>query len=596
MFDYVDDEEYSEVIKKRVDADWIVDDNGAADYYEDGREVYEDDDDDSYGGNKYEREYENFGKDGKKIPLKRKQNDTNKPKKIGNMKSYLISNQKNVQKKTFDQMKVEDDDLLKGILDDLNTTSSTSNRTTNNSKAFKLNSLNNESKTNNKNKRKLEDFGSDDDFMLAESPAASNNPFSVSTESNFKKIRTTSFDIDDDSLDISELPDSTLLEGVTMDKQKQPQNPMSKQLQLDTEPASNGLNFEISYQNKAMNDSYQIADDEDLIFEEDENKFLRMYWFDLYEDLKQPGTIYIFGKVYVEKANKYLSCCIICKNVEHKILVYPRTHMKSDPDTLVSMDDVRDEVKTVLNRMKIKNFRSKVVAKNYAFEKDILTSSEYLEVLYQPTPNHSTLPENLSGETFSNVFGYNQTSLERFIIDLKLKGPCWLKLKAPEVSSPQISWCKFEFSVEKPFVQIKIDSNQTVEVPYSLMTLSLKTYLNPTTKQNEIIAISCLNNSEYYLSKNNDKSVPKVDSHFCLITKPSSSSDIVLPFNFKSTISEKYKKTKVEVASSERELINNFMAKLTQIDPDILIGHDLQSFDILTLLNRLGNFFNFLLD
>ena len=588
VFEYVDDDEYSEVVKKRTENDWIVDD-GNADYYEDGREIFEDNEDNDYlNDNKYEREYANYGaaSKGKKIPLKSKNGDTSKSssaagttsKKSTSIRSFLVSNQKNVAKKSFDQMRVEDDDLLKGILDDLNT--STSNRT----------QQQQTTPSSTRNKRKLTDFN-DDDLMPTQT---ANNPFSVATETNFKpnankkaRIEDNFDDLDDDSLldNNFDLPDSLFEEKGTQSSSQATSNSTQE----------NELNFEIKTKSTAQAysiENYQFENDEN-IYEENDGKYLNFYWIDIYEDFTQPVTVYLFGKVYVQKIEKFLSCCLICKNVEHKIFVYPRTHFKSDPSATVTMDDVENEIRSVLLNYRIKNFRSKTSVKNYAFEKDIVTRTEYLEILFAPSSKHY-FPTDLNGETFGHVFNYNQSSLERFIIDLKLKGPCWLKIKNPEIVTSPISWCKFEYAIEKPFIQVQLHRDENLlskEVPLSFMTLSLKTYLNPKTNLNEIIAISCLINREYFISKNNDKTIEKVDDHFCLITKPSASSQIQLPFNFKNeTVERQYKKTKVHVVGTERELISLFLTKLFQNDPDLLIGHDILQFDLSVLLDRLAHF------
>ena len=52
---------------------------------------------------------------------------------------------------------------------------------------------------------------------------------------------------------------------------------------------------------------------------------LRMYWLDAYEDpYVQPGTVYLFGKVYIETAKSYVSCCLTVKNIERHVYVLPR--------------------------------------------------------------------------------------------------------------------------------------------------------------------------------------------------------------------------------------------------------------------------------
>lgn len=59
--------------------------------------------------------------------------------------------------------------------------------------------------------------------------------------------------------------------------------------------------------------------------EVDGEKFLKFYWFDAYEDrFKQPGTVYLFGKVWIEAAKAYVSCSVAVKNIERQIFILPR--------------------------------------------------------------------------------------------------------------------------------------------------------------------------------------------------------------------------------------------------------------------------------
>jgi DNA polymerase alpha subunit A len=57
----------------------------------------------------------------------------------------------------------------------------------------------------------------------------------------------------------------------------------------------------------------------------DGRDILRIYWLDAFEDyLKQPGVVYLFGKVWVESASAYVSCCLTIKQIEKRIFVVPR--------------------------------------------------------------------------------------------------------------------------------------------------------------------------------------------------------------------------------------------------------------------------------
>ena len=94
-------------------------------------------------------------------------------------------------------------------------------------------------------------------------------------------------------------------------------------------------------------------------------------------------------------------------------------------------------------RYKIPEFKSKPSRMSYAFQhEDVPDVADYLEVLY--SPKYQALPSDLKGETFSRVFAANQSSLERFLLSRKIRGPSWIDIKMAAPSNPQTSWCKVE--------------------------------------------------------------------------------------------------------------------------------------------------------
>ena len=123
---------------------------------------------------------------------------------------------------------------------------------------------------------------------------------------------------------------------------------------------------------------------------------------------------------------------------------------KEPTDKAVTLFDVYEEFNTkITERYKILQFKSRKVEKKYAFEpSDIPRESEYLEVRF---PAEHTLPADLKGATFSRIFGASASSLENFLLDKRVKGPCWLNIKNPIKASPPVSWCKVEVSWFSPF-------------------------------------------------------------------------------------------------------------------------------------------------
>lgn len=122
-------------------------------------------------------------------------------------------------------------------------------------------------------------------------------------------------------------------------------------------------------------------------------------------------------------------------------VIDPRTGQ--DTGVPVNFMDVYEEFNTrVADRYKIAQFKSRRVLKKYGFEPaSIPRESEYLEVKYSAEHN---LPTNLKGATFSHIFGANTSALENFLLDKRIKGPCWLNVKNPQKANPPVSWCKVE--------------------------------------------------------------------------------------------------------------------------------------------------------
>jgi len=100
------------------------------------------------------------------------------------------------------------------------------------------------------------------------------------------------------------------------------------------------------------------------------------------------------------------------------------------------MEQVYNEVNDILVKNKITEFRNRPVSKKYCFElNDVPRECDYLEVLYPFSK--AQLPFDLQGNTFSRVFGTGTALFERFVLDRKVMGPCWLQIVDPDFSKAQ---------------------------------------------------------------------------------------------------------------------------------------------------------------
>lgn len=312
--------------------------------------------------------------------------------------------------------------------------------------------------------------------------------------------------------------------------------------------------------------------------EADGKMFTRFYWYDCCEDQnRSPGVVYLFGRVYAA-AKRYVSCCTIVKNVTKTCYLLVDN----------SYEETAGEFTHIISKkFKIKNFTLEKVTKKYAFSSDskVPLVADYVKVDYPA--NQATLPADLVGDTFSKVLNTSQTPMEKFILELKLRGPCWLRLVDPVAPDSQQTWTKIELVLESPNNIAVEENTEALKAPYfCTFSLSLRTYKNPTTQQNEIIAISVMVNTAINLDECLKRS-NKASGHFVIMTKPvAGHKELRLPYDF-SAMMKQYTKTKFQLVDNERDLLLAFMDKYHSLDPDIVVGHDLLNFDFETLVMRM---------
>ncbi|KAM4797649.1 LOW QUALITY PROTEIN: DNA polymerase alpha catalytic subunit-like [Urocitellus parryii] len=571
VYEEVDEDQYSKLVQARKDNDWIVDDDGIG-YVEDSREIFDDDLEDNA------LETSEKGKDAKARNRDKKNVKKLAVTKPNNIKSMFIAS---AGKKTTDKaVDLPKDELLGDILQDLNTEKP----------QITLPPI-----IIPKKKR---------------STGASLNPFAVYTPKAIPSGKTASPvarkelsltpaplkraefagelvqpECPDDEYESGEMEfengdfdepmeaeevDMKPVAAKTWDQESEPAERMKHKADPRKETTSCLGSF-------LPDDSCWGIDQEDDSFSAQEiqvdssqlplvkgtdEEVFQFYWLDAYEDqYNQPGVVFLFGKVFIESAKTHVSCCVMVKNIERMLYFLPR-EMKIDLNTgketeiPVTMKDVYNEFdERIAAKYKIMKFKSKVCI--------------WLQ----------KLPQYLKGETFSHVFGTNTSSLELFLMNRKIKVPCWLEVKNPQLLNQPISWCKFEAMALKPdLVNVIKDIGP---LPLVVMSFSMKTLQNAKNHQHEVIAIAALVHHNFALDKAPPQ--PPFQSHFCVVSKPK---DCIFPCAFLKVIKEK--NVKVEVATTERTLLGFFLAKVHKIDPDIIVGHNIYGFELEVLLQRIN--------
>jgi len=299
----------------------------------------------------------------------------------------------------------------------------------------------------------------------------------------------------------------------------------------------------------------------------------RIYWYDCSEGSQ--GTVYFFGRI--NQDGKYVSCCLVVKNVRRTVYLSIAPNCTYD-------EAVSEFTHITAKKYGIKSFDCEKVTKKYAFSSDpnMPLLSDFVKVDYPAT--HAALPADLAGETFKKVLNISQSPMEKLILELKLRGPCWLRLIDPVPATSPLTWTKVELEVESPDNVIVESDKADLKPPYfCVLSLSLQTLAHLTIAgRNDILAISVMYNNTIMLDDCLKRS-NKASGHFVLLSKPNK---VLLPYDFNTKI-KTFRRTKLELFDSERDLLTSFMEKYSELDPDIVVGHDLLNFDFETLVRQM---------
>jgi DNA polymerase alpha subunit A len=187
--------------------------------------------------------------------------------------------------------------------------------------------------------------------------------------------------------------------------------------------------------------------------------------------------------------------------MERTLFFALRPLIPPDNDVVRQHTACQTEVLALLSKFGIKRKRAKFVQKKRCFQltaEDVNASDEatYLKVLY--SFQEKALPKDLTGVTFSCVYGTHSTALELFLLHHRLKGPSWIQVQARRnCESTRFSWCHYEYEASHVDDFQNIDQAVATAIlkilpppPLSVMAISLKTYINTLTQRHDIAMIS----------------------------------------------------------------------------------------------------------
>ncbi|KAF7726453.1 DNA-directed DNA polymerase alpha catalytic subunit pol1 [Apophysomyces ossiformis] len=314
---------------------------------------------------------------------------------------------------------------------------------------------------------------------------------------------------------------------------------------------------------------------------------LRMWWYDMFER-REKGYLYIFGKVLKKSSQRFVSCCVVVKNIERNIFVLPR-QFKLDAsgnptEEEVEIGDVYSEISGLCSKLGVRKWGSKSVTRKYAFElSDVPAEAEYLKVVYDY--EQPPFPADIKGSTFSRIFGTNTGPLEHFLVKRKIMGPCWLEIRDATFSNTNETWCKVQISVEDPKLCNPLQNPPSSIPPLVVMSLSLRTVMNSQKNTNEVIAASAMVCNQVQI----DQPTPVEEQTKTRFTVVRQLTDVPYPAGFNDAVAKERQQNgfAIHVERTESSLLNFLIAKMHTCDPDVIVGHNFAGFDLDVLLHRM---------
>ncbi|XP_032596491.1 DNA polymerase alpha catalytic subunit isoform X2 [Drosophila grimshawi] len=599
VYEVVDEREYAKRANEKYGGDWIEEDGTG--YAEDGRDFFEDEDEYSDGGNE-----QTNGKQKKVNNAKKRPRDTEKPAKGKASIRNLFSNA--VPRKTDIKNSVKDDDILADILGEIKQEPAGESSmlqqqkiiapakivaATRKSEAVAAKEYMNSFLTNIKmqeQQRKKSDAASDDEMLdrILQPKAAIPNkkitPIVPTVAAQIKReqiaqsveeqpkqqTEAAAADHCDNDLDFSCLEDdeNQLEPTASIAKPEPKASPAVAKPEADdmSKLLSNWesiCQMDDDFEKSVMASEAETSAGNDPVDVEQ----LRFWYWEAWEDpIKLPGEVFLFGRTPDGK-----SICVRVQNINRVLYLLPRQYEHTKQK--VTAADMYKEFDThIATELKLETFRSRKVSKsfaNHAIGIDVPQTCDYLEVHYdgkKPAPNML----NKKYDSIAHIFGASTNALERFLLERKIKGPCWLQISGFNVNPAAISWCKTDVTIAEPKnVEVLQEQGKPTPPPaITLLTLNVRTSMNPKTLRNEICMISMLTHNRFHIDKPAPQ--PAFNRHMCALTRPAVSS---WPFDLNLQLA-KYKSTKIYKHDSERALLSWFLAQYQQIDADLIVTFD----------------------
>lgn len=333
--------------------------------------------------------------------------------------------------------------------------------------------------------------------------------------------------------------------------------------------------------------NYKLLTKEHFDEDGDSIEGVEFYWFDMCTSFSNPDKKYhldilhIFGKMKVENKGKeeLVSACITIKNTEITVYVVKAKRACS----IKFEEEVQNKLKRLEFNNEIKITKRK---KKYCFDLDIPTGEvECLELRYPYKYGKLKIP--FKGLHYNGVFGESFDPVQTTVLEKGMKGPSWILVKDYKISQKNMgfSWCNIDMELDSiEDFELLPQSENLLPPNFKILSLNLSRNIESNSKYAQIDAMTMIE-----FSINSERKMENIGYPYILVVdnenKLGNDPKKVLELKKKFEIEDE--ETHLVICNSEVHLLRLFLQKLSIIDPDCYLGHELNSSIFNLLADRL---------
>ncbi|CAD7959821.1 unnamed protein product [Amoebophrya sp. A120] len=354
-----------------------------------------------------------------------------------------------------------------------------------------------------------------------------------------------------------------------------------------------------------------------------ENAFW-FYYQDAHEDVSLRNgvcRVLLFGKIFLPNQQQVSStCCVAVHNMKRNVYLLLREQGLTPEEHARKAQEAFLEFREAQLRKSLRQGRNadaalaqvtwKAVKRKYVFEREIPHPHGELQWCKVTFDGSCSQIHDVGGTHYSDIFGTQTSFLEMLFKKRSLKGPQWIRVTNAQRGNESLSYCRFEAHIPSHKCEYLMSSYDlfmkkktpvtkmpSISPPITVAILGVKTQQKTKGGQHELtyLSLGCPQGHGFQV----DSPAPCNEYQDTFyrwgilraIELPPTAKPNQKVVDYVSALRQPLpgiQNYEMQVANSEKQMLLDFLKKLQQIDPDVIVQHNAYGFGLDVLANRLS--------